>query len=127
MSKHELAIADRWFERRGEVIVLIARLLPVIPHLHRLSGGGRADEPHEVPRLYVRRVVPVVPWPGLCGQYLGVQLLDEHSPLKQVMHKLDLVIGLTIVVVAVVFIRSRLKALKGYRDAEAAEAAAAKE
>src|SRR3954454_7058294 len=30
MSKHELAIADRWFEKRGEVIVFVSRLLPVI-------------------------------------------------------------------------------------------------
>src|SRR5580700_5125321 len=30
MSKHELAIADRWFSSRGEIIVFVARLLPVI-------------------------------------------------------------------------------------------------
>ena len=127
MSKHELAIADRWFERRGEVIVLIARLLPVIRTFIAFPAGvARMNRT----KFHVYTFVGSFPWClGLAyaGQYLGVQLLDEHSPLKQVMHKLDLVIGLTIVVVAVVFIRSRLKALKGYRDAEAAEAAAAKE
>ncbi|MEO6420039.1 MAG: DedA family protein, partial [Polyangiaceae bacterium] len=30
VSPHELQIADRWFEKRGEIIILIARLLPVI-------------------------------------------------------------------------------------------------
>src|SRR6201999_2088932 len=30
MSKHELAIADRWFEKRGDIIIFVARLLPVI-------------------------------------------------------------------------------------------------
>src|SRR6478609_1841042 len=30
MSKHELAIADRWFEKRGEMIIFFARLLPVV-------------------------------------------------------------------------------------------------
>src|SRR5262245_49977663 len=30
VSKHELALADRWFEKRGDIIILIARLLPVV-------------------------------------------------------------------------------------------------
>ena len=60
---------------------------------------------------------------GYVGQRLGLTLLDESSPLKHFMHKFDAVIGVTIIVAGVWFVRSRLKALKGYRDAEKAEAA----
>src|SRR5580692_9846674 len=30
MSKHELAIADRWFEKRGDAIIFFGRLLPIV-------------------------------------------------------------------------------------------------
>src|SRR5215475_5482901 len=29
ISKKEIALADRWFEKRGDIIILVARLLPV--------------------------------------------------------------------------------------------------
>jgi membrane protein DedA with SNARE-associated domain len=127
MSKHELAIADKWFARRGEAIVFIARLLPVIRTFIAFPAGvARMNRT----KFHVYTFAGSFPWClGLAytGQYLGVQLLDEHSPLKQVMHKFDLVIGIAIVASAVLFIRSRLRTLKGYRDAEAAETASAKE
>jgi membrane protein DedA with SNARE-associated domain len=71
-------------------------------------------------KFHVYTFIGSFPWClGLAyvGRRLGVELLDEHSPLKQVMHKLDAVIAVVIVLAAVVFIRSRLKALRGYRDA----------
>src|SRR4029077_9991231 len=30
ISQHELALGDRWFETRGEIVILLARLLPVV-------------------------------------------------------------------------------------------------
>ncbi len=127
MSKHELAIADRWFERRGEVIVFVARLLPVIRTFIAFPAGvARMNRT----RFHLYTFLGSFPWClGLAyvGQYLGLQLLDEHSPLKHVMHRFDLAIGVTIVLSAALFVRSRMRALKGYRDAEAAETAAAKE
>lgn len=128
MSKHELEIADRWFAKRGDIIVFVARLLPVIRTFIAFPAGvARMNRV----KFHVYTFVGSFPWClGLAyvGQALGVELLDEHSPLKKVMHKLDLVIGVVIVLAAVFFIRSRLKALKGYRAPSApAESAAAKE
>jgi membrane protein DedA with SNARE-associated domain len=127
MSKHELAIADKWFARRGEIIVFVARLLPVIRTFIAFPAGvARMNRT----KFHIYTFAGSFPWClalAYTGQYLGIQLLDEHSPLKQVMHKFDLVIGIAIVASAILFVRSRLKALKGYRDAEAAETAAAKE
>ncbi len=120
LSKHELAIADRWFEKRGDVIILVARLLPVIRTFIAFPAGvARMNRT----KFHVYTFVGSLPWCyglGYVGQYLGQRLLDEHSPLKAFMHKFDLVIGLAIVAAAGLFIWSRLRALKGYNTVPAA-------
>lgn len=125
LSQHELAIADRWFERRGEIIVFVARLLPVIRTFIAFPAGvARMNRT----KFHLYTFLGSFPWClalAYVGQAMGVALLDEHSLLKRVMHKFDLVIGVTIVVAAAFFVRSRLKALKGYRDAEASAGTAA--
>jgi membrane protein DedA with SNARE-associated domain len=126
LSKHELAIADRWFEKRGDVIVFIARLLPVVRTFIAFPAGvARMNWT----KFHIYTFVGSLPWCyglAVVGKKLGLTLLDEHSPLKQVMHKFDAVIGAAIVVAAVLFIRSRLKTLKGYRETDLAKAAAEK-
>lgn len=121
MSKHELAIADRWFEKRGEIIILVARLLPVIRTFIAFPAGvARMNRL----KFHIYTFVGSLPWClGLAwvGQYLGKELLDEQSRLKHFMHRFDLVIGIAIVLAAVWFVRSRIKALKQYREAEKAE------
>lgn len=122
LSKHELAIADKWFDKRGDIIVFVARLLPVVRTFIAFPAGvARMNWT----KFHIYTFIGSLPWCyglGYVGQRLGLELLDEHSPLKQFMHKFDAVIGAVIVVAAVLFIRSRLKALKGYREAEAAAA-----
>lgn len=116
MSKHELAIADRWFEKRGDIIILVARLLPVIRTFIAFPAGvARMNRA----KFHIYTFVGSFPWClGLAwvGQKLGLELMSEHSPLKAVMHKLDAVIAVVIVLAAVWFVRSRLKALKQYRE-----------
>jgi membrane protein DedA with SNARE-associated domain len=118
VSKHELAIADRWFDKRGDIIILVARLLPVIRTFIAFPAGvARMNRT----KFHVYTFVGSLPWClGLAyvGQQLGIRLLDEHSPLKQFMHKFDVVIGVVVLAAGVWFVRSRLKVLKQYREAE---------
>ncbi|HEY8076242.1 MAG TPA: DedA family protein, partial [Labilithrix sp.] len=129
MSKHELAIADRWFEKRGEIIVFVARLLPVIRTFIAFPAGvARMNRA----KFHAYTFAGSLPWClalAWVGQQLGMRLMDEHSPLKQVMHKLDAVIGAVVVIGAIWFVRSRLKVLKENReeDRRDAEAAAKKD
>jgi membrane protein DedA with SNARE-associated domain len=123
MSKHELAIADRWFDKRGEIIILVARLLPVIRTFIAFPAG--VAKMNRV-KFHVYTFVGSLPWCfalGWVGRRLGLELMSEHSPLKAVMHKLDAVIAAVIVLGAVWFVRSRLKALKQYRESDAKDAA----
>lgn len=112
MSHHELEIADRWFERRGEIIVFVARLLPVVRTFIAFPAGvARMNRA----RFHAYTFLGSFPWClalGYAGQRLGVELLDEHSPLKRVMHKFDLAIGLTVLAAGTWFVWSRLKTLR---------------
>ncbi len=127
VSKHELEIADRWFAKRGDIIILLARLLPVIRTFIAFPAGvARMNRA----KFHIYTFVGSLPWClGLAwvGQYLGTELLDDHSPLKRFMHKFDLVIGVAIVIAAIVFVRSRIKTLRQYRAADRAAAKPANE
>jgi len=122
LSKHELAIADRWFDKRGDIIVFVARLLPVVRTFIAFPAGvARMNWT----KFHLYTFIGSLPWCyalGYVGQRLGLSLLDESSPLKHFMHKFDAVIGVVIIVAAVWFVRSRLKALRGYRAEAAASA-----
>jgi membrane protein DedA with SNARE-associated domain len=120
VSKKEIEHADRWFERRGEIIIFVARLLPVIRTFIAFPAGvARMNRT----KFHVYTFAGSLPWCyGLAwvGQQLGIRLLDEHSPLKQTMHKLDAVIGAVIIVAAAYFVWSRVKVYKQYKAHEGA-------
>jgi membrane protein DedA with SNARE-associated domain len=127
MSKHELAIADRWFDKRGDIIIFVARLLPVIRTFIAFPAGvARMNRA----KFHAYTFIGSLPWCyalGYVGQRLGLELMSESSPLKHFMHKFDAVIALVIVAGGIWFVRSRIKALKQYKEAEAAAPAEAKD
>jgi len=115
VSKHELGLADRWFEQRGDIIILVARLLPVVRTFIAFPAGvARMNRT----KFHAYTFIGSLPWCyGLAyvGQQLGIRLLDEHSPLKSAMHKFDAVIGAVIVVAGAYFVWSRIKVYRQYR------------
>jgi membrane protein DedA with SNARE-associated domain len=122
VSKKEIELADRWFERRGEIIIFAARLLPVVRTFIAFPAGvARMNRT----KFHVYTFAGSVPWClmlAYVGQRLGLELRDEQSPLKHWMHRLDAVIGAVIIVTAAYFLWSRVKVYKQYK----AEGAAAK-
>ena len=110
MSPHELAIADRWFEKRGELIVLASRLLPVIRTFIAFPAGvARMNRV----KFHVFTFVGSLPWCyGLAwvGFQLGVDWNKEDSWFKQALHRFDKVIVGVILIAAFYFVRSRLRA-----------------
>ena len=123
MSKHELDLADRWFEKMGGPIIFFGRLLPVVRTFIAFPAGVARMNRF---RFHLYTFVGSVPWClmlAYVGQELGIRLLDKHSPLKEFMHKFDAAIGAVIIVAGVLFVWSRLKNLKSYRAAESPAAA----
>ncbi len=118
ISKHELEIADRWFQKGGQWIILVGRLLPVVRTFIAFPAGvARMNRV----KFHVYTFVGSLPWCfalAWVGQRLGQELLKETSPLKHFMHRFDAVIAAAIFVAAGLFIRSRLRTLKAYREAD---------
>src|SRR5947208_1377987 len=93
ISRHDVDIADRWFDRFGEVIVFASRLLPVIRTFIAFPAGvARMD----LKRFVIYTFAGSLPWClGLAyvGQKLGEQW-DKNETLKTLFHRFDFVIGI---------------------------------
>jgi membrane protein DedA with SNARE-associated domain len=120
LSQRELAIADRFFERRGAIAVLIARLLPVVRTFIALPAGIA-----RMPRLkfHIYTFIGSWPWCFLLA-YIGMRLgrsWETDPRLKQWFHRLDALI-LGVIVIAVVYfawshVQHRVGAKPGVEEA----------
>jgi membrane protein DedA with SNARE-associated domain len=108
VTPHELERVDRWFEKRGAVMVFVARLLPVVRTFIALPAGiARMDQV----RFHVYTFVGSLPW-CLALAYAGAKLGENWDGLRPYFHKFDFALGIIIVIGAVWFIRARVRALK---------------
>lgn len=118
ITRHELAMADRFFVRFGNLAVFISRLLPVIRTFIALPAGVA-----RMPRIPFHIYTFLGSWPwclGLAyvGQVLGEQW-NTDPRLKQWFHSFDAVIGLALLAGVIWFIRSRWKDRIVVREASA--------
>jgi len=93
ISQHDLDLAERWFARRGELIVFTSRLLPVIRTFIAFPAGVAKMN---LTRFIVYTFLGSLPWClGLAyaGQKLGEQW-DKNDALKTWFHRFDFVIGI---------------------------------
>jgi membrane protein DedA with SNARE-associated domain len=106
LSAHDLELADGWFARRGEITVLVARLLPVVRTFIALPAGIA-----RMPRLrfHLYTFVGSLPW-CLGLAWAGMKLGENwERTLKPLFHRADAVLGVVIVIAAVWFVRGRLR------------------
>ncbi len=97
VSRHDLDLADRWFEKRGEIIVFVSRMLPAIRTFIAFPAG--------VARMNLKRFVIYTfagsfPWClGLAyvGQKLG-EKWNKDDTLKIWFHRFDFLIGIAAVI-----------------------------
>jgi membrane protein DedA with SNARE-associated domain len=114
VTPHELERVDGWFERRGAIMVFIARLLPVVRTFIALPAGiARMNQV----RFHVYTFIGSLPWCLALG-YAGAKLGENWDGLRPYFHKFDFVLGIIIVVGAVWFVRSRVRALKAQPTAQ---------
>ena len=93
VSRHDLDLADRWFDRYGEAIVFTSRLLPVIRTFIAFPAGVARMN---LTRFILYTFAGSLPWClGLAyvGQKLGEQW-NKDETLKTLFHRFDFIIGI---------------------------------
>src|SRR5215475_6001027 len=98
LSRHDLDIAARWFEKRGEIIVFVSRLLPAIRTFIAFPAGVARMN---LTKFIIYTFAGSLPWClGLAyvGKKLGEQW-NKDDTLKTWFHRFDFVIGIVGVLV----------------------------
>lgn len=108
MSKHDLDMADRWFQKWGMPTVFIGRLLPVIRTFISFPAGiARVD----LWKFSIYTFVGSVIWSYFLG-WVGLKLGENWDSLKSYFHKFDLAIGIIILVGLGLYIYRHIKHTK---------------
>ena len=102
ISRRELDIADRWFQKYGEAAVFFSRMLPVVRTFISLPAGI-AGMPFV--RFVVFTFLGALPWCYLLA-YVGLRMGEHWEELRSYFHHFDLVIGLGLVGMLAAFLWS---------------------
>ena len=105
MSRHDLDMADRWFDRHGEATVFFARLLPVIRTFIAFPAGVARME---MKRFIVYTFAGSLPW-CLGLAYIGMVMGERWPTLRGYFHKFDLLIGAAIVAGIIWYVRRHFR------------------
>ncbi len=105
MSRHDLDLADRWFERHGEATVFFARLLPVIRTFIAFPAGVARME---MKRFLVYTFAGSLPW-CLGLAWVGMAMGERWPTLREYFHRFDLVIGAAILAGIVWYVRRHFR------------------
>src|SRR5262249_2464581 len=109
LSKHDLDLADQLFAKRGDIMILIARMLPVIRTFIAFPAGVVRMN---MPKFIIYTFVGSFPW-CLGLAYVGQKLGENWDTLKPWFHRFDFVIGLILVAGAAYWIRRHLRGAGG--------------
>lgn len=89
VSRRDLARADQWFSRHGDITVLVGRLLPVVRTFIALPAGIARME---IKRFVLYTFVGSFIW-SLGLAEIGVKLGENWKSLGPYFHRFDVVIG----------------------------------
>ena len=105
ISRHDLDLADRWFNRHGSWAIFISRLLPVVRTFISLPAG--IARMHFV-KFLVYTFLGSFPWS--VGLAYGGYLLGEHwERIRTIMRPFDPIIGALIIALIAFYIYRHLK------------------
>ncbi|MDN5347664.1 MAG: hypothetical protein PWP65_1228 [Clostridia bacterium] len=97
-SEKEFAVAERWFQRYGELTVFFTRLMPVIRTFISLPAGIAAMP---FGRFVVYTFLGSLPW-SILLVYAGVKLGQNWEALTPLFHRFDSVI-IALIIAGVIF------------------------
>ncbi len=104
VSHHDLALADRWFQRYGDITIFAGRLLPVIRTFIAFPAGISRMS---MGRFAVYTFVGSYIWCwGLA--WVGMKLGQSWNTLGVYFHRFDAIIGVILVIALVWYVRRHL-------------------
>ncbi len=113
VTKHDLDIADKFFNKYGNTAVFISRLLPVVRTFISLPAGiSRMN----FWQFVIYTFLGSLPF-CLFLAYIGKKLGDNWNTLGVYFHKFDLVIGIIIVVGIIWFVRRHINLRRTKKEA----------
>ena len=105
ISRHDLDLADRWFNKYGSWAIFISRLLPVVRTFISLPAG--IARTHFVKFLIYTFLGSFIWSVGLA--YGGYQLGEHWEQIRTVMRPFDPIIGVLIIALIAFYIYRHLK------------------
>jgi len=113
ISKKDLDMADRWFERWGDATVFFARLLPVIRTFIAFPAGVARMN---FIRFLVYTFLGSLPW-CLALAYAGYLLGENWGTLRVWFHRFDFIIGGCILLGAIWYVWRHLRKRREGKEA----------
>ncbi|MBA3695800.1 MAG: DedA family protein [Methylotenera sp.] len=105
ISKHDLDMADRWFEKHGDIIIFIARLLPAVRTFIAFPAGvARMNMTKFIAYTFVGSLI----WCWVLG-YAGMKFGQHWEDLKVYFHEFHYVIIGIGVIFVVWYVRRHFK------------------
>jgi membrane protein DedA with SNARE-associated domain len=108
ITRKDLDRADGWFEKRGELTVFAARLLPVIRTFISLPAGVARMN---IWKFSIYTFLGAFPW-SLGLAYGGYKLGENWEDMRAVLRPFDIPIILIVIALVALYIRHKLKELK---------------
>src|SRR2546422_980580 len=93
ISHHDLNLADRWFQKHGEITILIGRLLPVVRTFIAFPAGVARMN---LWRFNLYTFVGSLIWCYALG-WIGMKLGEHWNTLGTYYHRFDAIIGIVLV------------------------------
>ena len=108
ISHHDLNLADRWFQRHGDITIFVGRLLPVIRTFIAFPAGiARMD----LWRFNLYTFVGSYIW-SLGLAWIGMKLGEHWNTLGVYFHRFDAAIGVILLAGVVWYVRRHLRHLR---------------
>lgn len=109
VSKHDIAIGDKLFQKYGDGIAFVSRLIPVVRTFISLPAGiSRMN----IKKFTIYSFLGSFIW-SLVLTFVGVKIGDNKKVLQDFFHKFDIAIVVILLLAIILYIYSHLKKLKG--------------
>lgn len=105
ISHHDLALADRWFARYGEIIIFIGRLLPAVRTFIAFPAGV-ARMP--IGKFVLYTFIGSLIWCWVLA-YVGMKFGEHWKELEEYFHEFHMVLVVAGVIFLVWYVRRHFK------------------